>query len=122
MARSKKNSSTAIETAQTRAAAIEAFDTAFDVGSGVSLTALKAKTTELQTAIASYNTKLSEVDALYNVMLSKEKELNTLNARILAGIGVKYGKDSNEYEQAGGTRTSEIKRKPRSSGTAKTEG
>jgi hypothetical protein len=28
---------------------------------------------------------------------------------MLAGVGSKYGKDSNEYEKAGGTRTSERK-------------
>jgi hypothetical protein len=35
---------------------------------------------------------------------------------MLAGVGSKYGKDSSEYEQAGGTRTSERKppvRKPK---------
>ena len=32
---------------------------------------------------------------------------------MLAGVGVKYGKDSSQYEMAGGTRTSEIKRSPR---------
>jgi len=26
------------------------------------------------------------------------KELNTLNSRILAGVGVKFGKDSSEYD------------------------
>lgn len=29
---------------------------------------------------------------------------------MLAGVASKYGKDSNEYEMAGGTRKSEIKR------------
>ena len=33
------------------------------------------------------------------------------SSRMLAGVGVQYGKDSNEYEMAGGTRASEIKRK-----------
>jgi hypothetical protein len=32
---------------------------------------------------------------------------------MLAGVSAKYGKDSNEYEKAGGTRLSEIKRSPR---------
>ena len=34
---------------------------------------------------------------------------------MLAAVGVKYGKDSTEYEQAGGTRTSERKSPSRKS-------
>ena len=30
----------------------------------------------------------------------------------MAGVGVKYGKDSSEYEMAGGTRASEINYNP----------
>lgn len=33
---------------------------------------------------------------------------------MLAGVGVKYGKNSDEYEQAGGTRTDERKSPRRS--------
>ncbi|HRQ37711.1 MAG TPA: hypothetical protein PLD25_07335 [Chloroflexota bacterium] len=36
---------------------------------------------------------------------------------MLAGVGVAYGKDSSQYEQAGGTRTSEIMRRPSTSPT-----
>jgi hypothetical protein len=34
---------------------------------------------------------------------SAEKELNDYTDRILAAVGVKFGRDSSEYEEAGGT-------------------
>ena len=39
---------------------------------------------------------------------------------MLTGVGVKYGKDSNEYEKAGGVRTSERKKPVRTKTTTKT--
>jgi hypothetical protein len=40
----------------------------------------------------------------------KTKKFGTMSGRMLAGLGVKFDKDNSEYEMAGGTRTSEIKR------------
>ena len=48
--------------------------------------------------------------ALLNDFQAEEKGLNLLSARMLAAVGAIYGKNSNEYEQAGGKRASEIKR------------
>ena len=62
-----------------------------------------------------YNTKLSELDSLLNEIETDEGALDELSTRMLAAVGVKYGKDSDEYEQAGGTKTSDRKspaRKP----------
>ena len=38
------------------------------------------------------------------------REARDWNHRMLAGVGVRYGMDSLEYEQAGGTRTSKVRR------------
>ena len=50
-----------------------------------------------------------------NLFSQAETVLSDLSTQMLAGAGVKFGKDSSEYEKAGGTRTSEIKRTPRAS-------
>ena len=42
-----------------------------------------------------------------------EKAIRDLSERMLAGVASKYGKDSSEYEMAGGTRKSERKRPTR---------
>ncbi|ASC70730.1 hypothetical protein XM38_016750 [Halomicronema hongdechloris C2206] len=49
-------------------------------------------------------------DQAYDGLLDKEKQLNALSERMLLAVAVQYGKDSYEYEMAGGTRTSERKR------------
>ena len=43
------------------------------------------------------------------IALKDQGKLDELTTRMLAGVAAKYGKDSREYEQAGGTRTSERK-------------
>ncbi|MDD2922102.1 MAG: hypothetical protein PHQ36_07425 [Anaerolineales bacterium] len=63
-----------------------------------------------QTKLSAYNTLLSQVDEVYNAVLSAEKALRDLNERMLTGVAAKYGKDSSQYEMAGGIRKSERKR------------
>lgn len=60
-----------------------------------------------------YNTALSKLDGLLNDLKNEEKKLQTLSGEMLAAVGVKYSKDSSEYEKAGGVRTSERKRTAR---------
>ncbi|MDF3057635.1 MAG: hypothetical protein K0R17_1850 [Rariglobus sp.] len=50
----------------------------------------------------------------FNDLESAEKTLDDLSSRMLAGVGVKYGKNSDEYEKAGGTRPDERKSPRRS--------
>ena len=64
---------------------------------------------DVQSKLSAYNTQLSQTDDAANKLHAAEKELRTFSERILTGIAFKYGKDSNEYEMAGGTRKSEIK-------------
>ena len=48
-----------------------------------------------------------------NSLASIDDALDLGNSLTLAAVGVKYGKDSDKYEQAGGTKTSERKVSPR---------
>ncbi len=72
--------------------------------------AYQAVIEQLQARQDHYNRQLSEIDALLNDLNAQEKVMAALNERMLEGVGVKYGKDSNEYEKAGGTRRSEYKK------------
>ncbi|MFM8850226.1 MAG: hypothetical protein ACKOE5_07510 [Cytophagales bacterium] len=58
-----------------------------------------------------YNMALSEADSKQNTASEAEKKLRDMSERMLMGVASKFGKDSDEYEKAGGTRKSE-KRKP----------
>lgn len=106
----KRKTSNVIKNAQVRAANLEAISGTLDLGNGLTLVNLQAEIAAAQALLDDYNIKLAQADAALNSFKAKEKELKTLNARLLAGVGVIYGKDSNQYEQAGGTRTSEIVR------------
>jgi len=114
----RKGSSRVTESAQARLDALKSIDPALDLDYGLTLTAYQAMIQGAQAKLSAYNTLLSQVDDAQNALRAAEKELRPFSARMLAGVGVKYGKDSSQYKMAGGTRTSEIKRSPRKKKTA----
>ena len=109
MARQKRTSPI-VTKAQTRAAKLSSIDTALDLGNGLTLVAFRTKITDTQTKLDAYNTVLATVDGTNNALVKGEKELADLYERMLSAVGDKYGKDSSEYEVAGGTRKSERKK------------
>jgi hypothetical protein len=73
---------------------------------------LTAKHDELDAKLKEYNDALAKTDAMLNDIEKLEKEARDLTERALAGVASKYGKDSSEYEKAGGRRKSERKKPP----------
>ena len=116
MARQKRTS-TALDEANLRARGLKAIDPALDFGNGVSLAALVAAATAIKAKLDTYNTLLLQADDALNELGAAEKAIAQLSSRLLAGVKGKYGADSSQYELAGGTRTSEIKRAPRKKAT-----
>jgi hypothetical protein len=117
MARTKKMSSV-LESAQTRLAALSSIDPKLSLGAGLGISDYNAQIACTRQALDTYNTLLSQVDEAYNSFLADEASLRDLNERMLAGVGAIYGKDSSQYEMAGGARKSEIKRAPRKKAAA----
>lgn len=105
----QRKTSRHLEKTQSRAAGIKNIDPALDLGGGLSLAALNTAVSEGVTALNEYNQALAAADDKSNVFATKEAIAKDLGERILAGIGARYGKDSSEYEQAGGVRKSERK-------------
>lgn len=66
-----------------------------------------------QTADDAVETLRSQLTALINDRDAKNATLTELTTRALSGIRGFFGPDSDEYEQAGGTRTSERKKPTR---------
>lgn len=112
MARMKRTSPS-IENANTRAAALESIDAALDLGNGLTLAAYKSKIASTAAKLTTYNSLLSQVDGALNALEASEVDLNDNSERMLAGVASKFGKNSDEYEQAGGTKKSERKRPTR---------
>jgi hypothetical protein len=108
----QRKSSKHIADAQERAANLRGIDPALDLGNDLTLAAFNAEIAAAQNLLDAYNAKLAKADAAGNEFRAAEKQLRALSARMLAAVGVKYGKDSSEYEMAGGTRASEINYHP----------
>ena len=106
MSRLRRKSSTARE-AETRISSLKSIDMELDFGNGLSIADYRAETNALNAELQAYNKKLAELDALLNNVLAREKALRAYSSRLLAAVAARYGRDSSEYEQAGGTRTSE---------------
>ena len=109
MARTKKTSP-ALESAQTRLAALTSIDPKLSLGTGLGISDYDARITSTRQCLDTYNTLLSQVDGAYNEFLAEEASLRDLSERMLAGVAAVYGRDSDEYEKAGGVRKSERKR------------
>ena len=115
MARLKKVF-THYEAANTRLSALKSIDPTLDLGSNLTVPNYETKVLNLRDKLSTYNTTLSLLDQLYNELNTLELDLKDISERMLLGVGSKFGKNSNEYEMAGGTKKSERKkpvRKPK---------
>ena len=106
-----KTSSTTYEKAFRRQAAVKSIDPNYDLGNGLTAANYEQAINNVKSAMDDYNTTLSTVDDKLNSLKDYEKELRDWNERILTGVAAKYGKDTTQYEQAGGKKKSERKKR-----------
>jgi len=102
-----------LEKARTRVAAVKSIDPALDLGNGITVDNYELEANNLSANLAAYNTALSTVDDLYNTCIAQINVLRDWNERVLAGVATKYGKNSSQYEMAGGVKKSERKKPKR---------
>lgn len=107
----RKRESKVLTASEKRLAGLTSIDPNLDLGSGISIKSIGSGIDDLSGALAKYNQSLSDADGALNLVVAYEKKLRDLNERVLAGVAAKYGKDSTEYEKAGGKRKSERKRR-----------
>jgi hypothetical protein len=109
MARLKKTS-TILETARQRLAGFRSITPVPDFGPGLTLANYETSINSFGTRLDNYNERLSSLDQLLNELEDAESELREHNRRMLSAAEAHYGPDSSEYEQVGGTRTSDRRR------------
>ncbi|MBW4687518.1 MAG: hypothetical protein KME40_20995 [Komarekiella atlantica HA4396-MV6] len=109
----RKRASRVLENAELRFAGLKAINTNLDLGDAYNLTNLTQLIEQVRTKLESYNTILSMADSSKLELEELEQMLSTFSEKMLMGIAFKYGKDSREYEMAGGVRRSESLRKSR---------
>ena len=114
MARTKR-SSQVLEKAEHRCAGLKSISETLDLGEGLNIENYLLLIDSLRSQLATYNESLSIVDRAGSTVQDIEQQLRTLSERMLIAVAAKYGKDSYEYEMAGGTRKSARKRFTRKS-------
>ena len=117
MPRTRRRSA-ATDKADARATALSSINPALELGESLTLAAYKAKIIATRTVLEAYNTLLSNADAALVALEQSESELADLSERMLKGVASEFGRDSVEYEKAGGVRKSKIKRGSKSNVTA----
>jgi hypothetical protein len=107
----KREFSAYVNKAQKRLDGIRSISTPCELGNGVTDATYEAEIKKVLTLLEAYNTALSNLDGLSTTLDAAEKKLGIYSTAVLSSVGTKYGFDSVEYEKAGGTRQSAIKRK-----------
>ena len=111
MARRKLKRIKEYDIAKARLAAIKSINPNLDLGNGITVAVYEAAIGDFSTTVGLYNTTLSTVDDLYNSSIAKIAVMQDLTERVLSGVASKFGKNSSEYEMAGGTRKAEKKKR-----------
>ncbi len=117
MARQKRGSRT-LEKAERRFSSLQQIDSKIVLDGGVSATNYNKNIANLRNKISAYNTTLSAVDELYIEIVDAERALADYSEKVLLGVAARFGKDSKEYEVAGGVRKRSRKRPTRTPAVA----
>ncbi|MBD2099765.1 hypothetical protein [Leptolyngbya sp. FACHB-261] len=103
----KKGTSLELEKAEIRASGLRAVDPNMDFGNSVSLSRLTSLLDQVHAKIDAYNTALAAINSSQLEIAALEKAVSDVSKNLLLGVAFTYGRDSHEYEVAGGVRDSE---------------
>ncbi|MEI1377959.1 hypothetical protein PQG02_08250 [Nostoc sp. UHCC 0926] len=108
-----KRTSRVLEKAELRSAGLKAIDSNLDFGENCDLQNLTQLIEQLRIMLNAYNIDIAMIDSSKTKIDEMEKTLSNLTDKLVRGVAFKYGKNSSEYELAGGIRDSERVRKSR---------
>jgi hypothetical protein len=92
-----------IDKAQRRLAGLKSIDPNLDLGYGLTIGAYTQLIDTIQGEIARHNQRVAEIDASRKTLNEYDRTLAELSGRILSAVKIKYGGNSKEYSQAGGS-------------------
>lgn len=110
MARPKRTSQV-LETAHQRLAGLNSINPPPDFGSVLTLTGYATHINAFSAKLDTYNQMIAALDDFQNQVNADEAGLREISKRMLIAAEAYYGSDSSQYEQAGGTRLSDRKRR-----------
>ncbi|MFN6560580.1 MAG: hypothetical protein RMY28_012305 [Nostoc sp. ChiSLP01] len=102
----RKRNSIALTKAERRIEGMQTINSELNFGNEFSIATYNAKVIELREKLAAYNQAQTIVHKTLNALVEAERELNTYSEQMLLNVASRYGKNSDEYEMAGGTRRS----------------
>jgi hypothetical protein len=105
-----KRGSKALDKAQRRIAALKSISPNLNLGNGMTIESFAAAIKTTQDKLEAYNSSLSTVDSTQGALEAAERSLMQLTEHMLVCVAAKYGKDSDQYQMAGGIRRSDRKR------------
>ena len=94
--------SEAIDKAQRRIALLTSIEENLDLGHGLTVEMYRERIEAARTKLEAHNRLKSDFDESCKAMKQAERELSALSERMLSGVATKYGKDSVQYQKAGG--------------------
>ncbi|MCC5667672.1 hypothetical protein LC653_28290 [Nostoc sp. CHAB 5784] len=111
----KKRTSRILEKVELRASGMKSIVPSIKFEQDYTLQKLIESIEQLRNKLDVHNSALAIVDSSLTEVEEMEKNLSQLSEKMLMVVAIKYGKDSAEYEMAGGVRNSDRLRKMRSS-------
>ncbi|MBC1223184.1 hypothetical protein GNF10_22840 [Nostoc sp. UCD121] len=109
MAQRKRNSF-ALTKAERRIEGMQMINPELNFDNELSIASYNTKILETREKLAAYNQARAIVDKTQNALLEAERELNSYSEQMLLSVASRYGKNSDEYGMAGGTRKSDRKK------------
>jgi len=109
----QKRTSLVLKKAQFRVAGLKAIDPNINFNETYNLKHLTQLIEQFHNMLDEYNAAIAMIDSSKKKLDEMEKTLSHVSDKMLAGVGFKYGKNSNEYELAGGVLDSDRVRKSR---------
>ncbi|MEH2228643.1 MAG: hypothetical protein V7K71_03235 [Nostoc sp.] len=103
-----KSDSRILSKAEMRLASIKSISPTLDVGDSLTVKDYTDKIESLRQSLEAYNTTLSTIDVLLTQITENERDLADYSEKILLGVAHKFGKNSHQYQMAGGTRKSDV--------------
>ncbi|QFS42881.1 hypothetical protein [Nostoc sphaeroides] len=111
----QKRTSRVLEKVELRASGMKSIVPSIKFEQDYTLEKLIESIEQLRNKLDVHNTALAIVDSSLTEVEEMEKNLKQLSEKMLMVVAIKYGKDSAEYEMAGGVRNSDRLRKMRAS-------
>lgn len=111
----QKRTSRILEKVELRASGMKSIVPSIKFEEDYTLEKLIESIEQLRNKLDVHNSALAIVDSSLTEVEEMEKNLRQLSEKMLMVVAIKYGKDSAEYEMAGGVRNSDRIRKMRAS-------